>query len=401
MKVRDVLTIYGKELRDTLRDRRTLVSMIVVPTLAMPALFLLVGLVAARAVKQAQAEVPAVMILGAEHSPRVQRALAEGRNFHLVPPAADWRDRLAHRRIRAVVAIPARFGDALAEGHPVEITLYHHEGELQSSLALRRLRERLSALKQEMVAERLAEHGLKPEVIDPFSLVSRNAAPPEKVGGSAVGTLIPYLFVVLCFAGAIYPAIDLTAGEKERGTMESLLCAPVGRVDLVLGKFLVVLTASLATLGCALISMSGTLAVIGPRLAAAAPAGSGTAMSLDPAGVLGVVVLVVPLAVLFSAVLLALSLVARGFKEAQSYLSPLVVVVMLPAAVAVLPGVELSARLALVPVLNLSLVSREMVSGVFPWGGIGLVFASSCAYAAVALAGCVWMFRRESVVFRV
>lgn len=183
--------------------------------------------------------------------------------------------------------------------------------------------------------------------------------------------------------------------------MESLLCAPVGRVDLVLGKFLVVLTASLATLGCALISMSGTLAVIGPRLAAAAPAGSGTAMSLDPAGVLGVVVLVVPLAVLFSAVLLALSLVARGFKEAQSYLSPLVVVVMLPAAVAVLPGVELSARLALVPVLNLSLVSREMVSGVFPWGGIGLVFASSCAYAAVALAGCVWMFRRESVVFRV
>jgi sodium transport system permease protein len=143
--------------------------------------------------------------------------------------------------------------------------------------------------------------------------------------------------------------------------------------------------------------------LLAPKAAAVAgQAGGGASAfpSLDPAGLFGVIIMIIPFAVFFSALLLALSLVAKSFKEAQSYISPLIIVVILPSVVGMLPGVELNAKLALVPVLNLSLVCKEMVSGVFNWHYIGLIFVSSCTYAAAALALCVWMFKREDVIFR-
>jgi sodium transport system permease protein len=122
--------------------------------------------------------------------------------------------------------------------------------------------------------------------------------------------------------------------------------------------------------------------------------------SLDPVGLVGVVALVLPMAVLFAAGLLAISVFAKSFKEAQSYVSPLVIIIVLPAIVGMLPGVELNARLALVPVLNVSLASKELVSGEWPWSALALIFGSTCLYAAAALALAVRMFSRESVIFR-
>ena len=193
--------------------------------------------------------------------------------------------------------------------------------------------------------------------------------------------------------------------------METILCSPVRRVDLVLGKFLMVLTASVATVVWSLISMGVTFLVAGAWWAgangggamAAKGAAAGTAGALprlDPLGLLTVLAMLLPVAVLFSAVLMALSLFAKSVKEAQSYVSPLIIVIIVPAMMGMLPGVELNARLALVPILNLALVSKELVSGVFHWSYLALIFGSSCAYAAVALALCVRMFNREDVLFR-
>ena len=122
---------------------------------------------------------------------------------------------------------------------------------------------------------------------------------------------------------------------------------------------------------------------------------------MTPAAVIWVFVMVVPLAVLFSAALLAISLFAKSFKEAQSYLSPLTIVVIAPAIVSILPGVELNAGLSLVPILNTSLVCKEIVSGTYHWGFIALIFASSCVYAAVALWVAIRLFQREDVLFRI
>ena len=111
-------------------------------------------------------------------------------------------------------------------------------------------------------------------------------------------------------------------------------------------------------------------------------------------------VMVVPLAVLFSAALLAISLFARSFKEAQSYISPLTILVLMPAVISVLPGVDLDLRLSLIPVLNTSLVSKEIVSGTYHWNYIALIFLSSCVYAGAALWVAIRLFQREDVLFR-
>lgn len=185
--------------------------------------------------------------------------------------------------------------------------------------------------------------------------------------------------------------------------METLLCSPVARTDIVLGKFLVVLTGSLAAVVCSLVSMGATLVAVGASIGgmAAGPGGpGGAAPTIDPAGVLGVLAMVIPVSVLFSAVLFAVSLFAKSMKEAQSYAGPLVFVVILPAIAGLLPGIDLNLRLAFVPILNLSLVCKEMLSGVWHWGYIGVIFGSTALYAAAALALAVWMFRREGVIFR-
>lgn len=189
--------------------------------------------------------------------------------------------------------------------------------------------------------------------------------------------------------------------------METLLCSPVRRSNIVAGKFLMVLTASVTTMLLSLVSMGGS-ALLGltffsdasVRAAQQQAAAGGTIPLIDPLGLFGVFGMVVPVAVFFAALLLALSLFAKSYKEAQSYVSPLIIVVIMPAVVGMLPGIELTAKTALVPILSLSLVCKEMLSGVWHWDFIALIFGSSCLYAAVALAFCVWMFNREDVIFR-
>jgi sodium transport system permease protein len=122
--------------------------------------------------------------------------------------------------------------------------------------------------------------------------------------------------------------------------------------------------------------------------------------TVDPVGLVGVFAMVAPVAVLFAALLLTISLFAKSYKEAQSYVSPLIIVVLMPAMMGMMPGVELSTKTALVPILNISLACKEMLSGVWNWNYLGLIFGSTSLYAAVALALCVRMFNREDVIFR-
>jgi sodium transport system permease protein len=409
MNGRNIRTIYGKELRDMLRDRRTLLSMIVIPTLVMPLIMGAIAFVSFKVVRQARATVPTVMMIGGEDSPQAGAALRANQKLKVTAASGDWRQQISDKKVRAAVELPAGFDAALERGEPTTVKIYNYEGEMRSSFAVGELRRFFNEYRDGLIVARLEGRGLSADLVKPFEVRTENVAPPEKVGGNVIGGLIPYLFILLCFTGAMYPAMDLTAGEKERGTMETILCSPVARIDLVLGKFLMVLTASLGTVVFSLLSMTGTFLLGGTLFAkfggaeasAQAARSTGPAMfSLDPLGLVAVLGMVLPMAVLFSAVLLAISLFAKSFKEAQSYTSPLIILIIMPAVIGMLPGVELNARLALVPILNVSLVSKELVSGVWQWKYVALIFGSTCLYAGVALALAVKMFNREDVIFR-
>lgn len=410
MRWANVLTVYGKELRDLLRDRRTLVSMIVVPMLLMPGLTMMTLFIAHRVVAKAQSAVPVIMLIGGSDSPRTRAALAAYPRIRLVPATADWEKRITDKKVRAAVEIPEGFDAALQSGAPAKVVIYDYEGEMRSGLAVSDLRRFFTDYRERVVAARLRARGLPAQMVNPFAVATQNVAPAERVGGNLFGGMIPYFFLLLSFTGAMYPAIDLTAGEKERGTMETILCSPVGRIELVMGKFLMVLTASVGTVVCSLVSMVLTLLVGGAALGAHSAAAGGLMWgfsvpgsplpAIDPWGLLAAVAMVAPVAVLFAALEFTIALFAKSYKEAQSYVSPLIIVIILPAVVGMLPGVELNTSLALVPILNVSLVSKELVSGVWHWHLIALIFGSTCVYAAAALAVAVRMFGREDVIFR-
>ncbi|AWI08589.1 ABC transporter permease [Ereboglobus luteus] len=408
MNWRQISTVYCKELIDTLRDRRSLISMFVVPIVVIPVLMFGAAAVSYKSVRKAYEEIPTVMLIGGANSPHLRAAFAADKRIKLVPFADDYAARIENKQLRAAVEVPDDFDATVARlGKAPVVMIYNYAGDVHSGAAVSELTRFFSSYGDKMVRSRLAAKNLPADFHRPFTVKRQNVAPPEKVGGAQLGGLIPYLLILLCFTGAMYSALDLTAGEKERGTMETILCSPVGRTELVLGKFLLVLTASLVTVVCTLASLSLT-ALGAVRLLAgdAAVQGAkvvgegGLEISVSLPGLFGVCVLVVPLAVLFSAVLFSVALCAKNYKEAQSYVSPLIFVIILPAALAMLPGVELNAKYALVPLLNVALVSKEMVSGNFPIGMIALIFGSTCVYAAAALAIAVRMFKKESVIFR-
>ncbi len=410
----NIVTVYLKELKDSLRDRRTLMSTIIIPALVMPLLTFGVGKVMSVVMKKAQEDIPTVAILGGTDSPAVVTALKKSPKLRVVASPMDWKQAIGDKKLRVAVEIPPGFEAGLKAGSAPSVKVFNYTGELKSENGTRVVERFLIDLRDQTIADRLAEHSLPKTLARPFEFKRENVAPPEKVGGNLFGGFVPYLIIILCFSGAMYPAMDLTAGEKERGTMETLLCSPVARVDIVLGKFLMVLTGSLSAMCFMLVSMGATAAIGGSLMmgggGAATKVGIGAATParatmdvipmIDPLGLVGVLAMVFPVAVMFSAVAFTVALFAKSYKEAQSYLAPMMIVVIMPAVVGMLPGIDLNARLALVPLLNLSLVCKEMLSGVWHWDYIALIFGSSCVYAAVALALAVRMFSREDVIFR-
>jgi sodium transport system permease protein len=402
VSLRNIGIVYRKELIDSLRDRRTLISMIAVPLLLMPLLTIGLLVVLIRQVRQASEEVPKVMILGGEDSPKVRTELEKLEGVQIVPQESDYAEEISSKQIRAAVEIPSGFDAKLTAGEPMSVRIYMYQGELKSGFGAERLQKFFRDLRDRAIRERLEARQIPESLIRPFDITQQNVAPPEKVSGALIGGLVPYFVILLCLTGAMYPAMDLTAGEKERGTIETILCSPVSRTHLVLGKFLMVLTASVATAVLSIFSMTVSFGVGKKMLQGVADRGAGQILQITMTGkaVLSVFVMVLPLAVLFSAALLAIALFAKSFKEAQSYISPLMIVVILPAVAAVLPGVELNTTLALLPVLNTSLVSKEIMTGTYHWKYIALIFTSSCIYAAAAIAIAVRLFQREDVLFR-
>jgi len=400
MNLAAVAVVYRKELTEWLRDRRTLISTVLVPLLAFPILMVGITALATVMIGNAEREIPKIMILGGEDSPRLLERLHKLDKLEVVPYAVNWKDQISNKDIRAAVEIPKGFQAALAEGRAQTVNIYFYQGELKSSFGADHLQKAVEEYRDSVIKDRLAAKNVPASVLTPFTVKQENVAPPEKVGGASIGGFIGYAVILLCLTGAMYPAIDLTAGEKERGTIETILSSPISRLDLVIGKFLLVFSASLASAILSVTSMGLSFAFLGHSHLMQSAGEQSLNLNLGFTSVVAVFCMALPLAVLFSAVLMTIALFAKTYKEAQSYLTPLTFLVVIPAVASVMPGVELTPKLALIPVLNTSLVCKEIITGTYHWNSIILIFASTCLYALAAIFLAVKMFQREDVLFR-
>ncbi len=205
------------------------------------------------------------------------------------------------------------------------------------------------------------------------------------------------MFVLLSFTGAMYAGIDLGAGEKERGTLETILSSPANRLDIVLGKFVVI---GLVGFGSAVLSMLGLY--IGVRTIGEIPQ-----EFLDVAWnilnwkvVTMLASLMIPMAAFFAALILAGSVYSKSYKEAQSTLTPLTFIILVPVLVGLMPGIELNVPTALVPILNVSLATKEVIAGTIDPFQLSLVYLSLFTVAGLSIWFCVTWFNREEVLFR-
>ncbi|HEY1422630.1 MAG TPA: ABC transporter permease [Candidatus Acidoferrum sp.] len=403
MSLRNIWIVYRKELTEALRDKRTLITTFLVPLLLVPVLGSGFTAVMSAVIGSAKKEKPAVMIVGGTDSPSLLAVLQKYPKIRIVPATADWRNKIIEKQIRAAIEIPKGFEKNLSTGQAGTLKIDIYGGEIKSQLAAGNIEAYLREYRDDITTERLQANHLPPELLKPFTVKRESIASPEKEAGAILGGIIAYVLILMCLQGAMSPAIDLTAGEKERGTMETILSSPVSRSHLVLGKFLLVLTASLMTAILLMVSIGVSTTVLEKSHALDQLSDEGEAppqLALKPMAMASVVIMAIPLSVLFSAGLITIALFAKSHKEAQSYIAPLMFVVIVPAIAAMLPGVDLTPKLAIVPLLNVSLLCKELVTGEYHWNYIALIFASTSVYAAGALYVAVKMFQRESVLFR-
>jgi ABC-2 type transport system permease protein/sodium transport system permease protein len=210
---------------------------------------------------------------------------------------------------------------------------------------------------------------------------------------SYLAALVPLILILMTITGAVYPAIDLTAGERERGTLEILCAAPVPRVGLLFAKYVAVVVVAVLTALVNLAAMTVTLSVSGLWAAVFKN------VTLTPALVLEIFLLLLLFAAFFSAVLLCLTSFARSFKEAQAYLIPLMLVSLAPGVMALLPGIKLNGLLALAPLINIVLLARDLFDGTAEGPLAVLVVVSTLVYAAGAIAVAARLFGAEAVLY--
>jgi sodium transport system permease protein len=393
-----ILTVFRKELLEVSRDRKTLIFMIVMPLLLIPLLIQVTTDFIADAEKEAESVTLDYAIFGAEQLPGLAEAFAATPGFaaaSLSDPAeipaavADERIDLA-----LVVAPPGPGGQ-----HVVEL---HYNNAPMSSKVQPRTKVVLDGLGAELRREHLAKRGitdlaLQQAVIEPVVMVPHGTAPMREVLGERLGGMLPYVFIIFCFLGAMYPAIDLAAGEKERGTLETLLLVPIPRHQVVLGKFLVVFVAGVVAALLTLVGLGGWLlwksGSLGGELGA-------VMKSIGPTDLALIAAMLIPTAAIFASLLLGISIYAKSFKEAQSYITPLNMVVILPAFLAMLPGIELDWKTASIPIVNISLAIKELIKGTMDYSMMIAILGSTTLLAAALLWAATWWFGREDVLFR-
>ncbi len=388
-----VTTVFAKEIRVTLRDRRTLISAIIIPAFAFPLLMWGFGMLTKQLLDEERSKTLTVAILGA---PAGADSILAGpgfnRTYGLGLQAAQ--DSVKAEVLDAALVFAPTFGPA-ATGQgsgQVRLLFKSTNGQVEE-----RLMARLDTLKAHLLQARVQQLGLASGWLKPVAVTRTDLASAQEQIGTLVGGFLPYIFILFCFMGCLYPALDIVTGEKEKGTLETLLTTPAARLHLLLGKMLAIATIGLSS---ALLAMGGMFATL--RLMQEIPpellATLGQMVSLRFAALL--LAMLLPLSFFFAGLLTAVSIRANSFKEAQTYVTPLTFLVIVPAAIAAMPGTELSWKTVWIPVLNLALATKQIMAGSLDVAQYLAVLASLVVFALLALAASVRQFSKEGNILK-
>jgi ABC-2 type transport system permease protein/sodium transport system permease protein len=421
-----ILRLARKELRETLRDRRTIITLVAMPLLVYTVLgfafrqFLLSSFqnnsqVNLQIGAQSQEEVRELMVLVSQGDQLLRQRETAGAAAPLAgapilgadlgaadPPfesliwgvvddvQADVREQHIDLGVRLMPrAVQTEPGGARPDAS-LNFQLLFRPNAPISRQAANYVERRLRAIDEHDLRQRLEKLG----DTEPLKASWRLHPIADEEGHSFwLGALVPLILILMTITGAVYPAIDLTAGERERGTLEALMAAPVPRLSVLIAKYLAVVTVAMLTAVINLTAMTVTIAWTG-----LGPALFGTG-GLTPQSILAVLILLVLFAAFFSAVLLLITSFARSFKEAQAYLIPLMVAALAPGYMSVTPGLKLGPLLSVTPLANMVLLARDVLEGNVQFGWSAVVVLSTILYGGLALALAARTFGSDAILY--
>lgn len=397
MKIRIVSAIFRKESLVMLRDKRTLMAMIGIPIILYPALLVITSQAAMMHLSSVEESTSRIAVKSEQDTTVAQWVAALPRMKLVEVREPDTA--LLEGEIDAVVLVKQNAQEVLEQGGSLLLVIQYDSTEPRSREATHRLSEGFRATQNRLLENRLASAGISLEFVTPLKLQEVNVAPAARIVGTLLAVMLPMIMVLMVGIGAFYPAVDLTAGEKERGTFEALLSTPATKFEIVCGKFLTVFCISMLTGLLNLASMAMTFTFHLSDLLTKIQMSPDKAPVQFPLGTaVLMVLLMVPLALFVSALMMSVAVLARTFKEAQNYVTPFFLVITIPAGLAGMPGLELGTILQFVPIVNIGLLFRDLLTDRAEPETIFSVLLSTGMYALLSLVCATWLFQREDVI---
>ena len=387
------LTVFLKEVKENLRDRRTLISAFLTgPLLGPIVLVMLLSITLNRELDKAEKPLP-VPVIGAEYAPNFLDALRVG---GVVPGAPVADPGLAVRKQDADVAlrIAPGFGKAWRKGEPVQVELFYDSSQRDAGTSVDRVTQLIEGYARQQGAMRLVARGMSPGTAWPLQVARRDQATPQS-RAVLMFAMLPYFFVITIFMGGMYLAIDLTAGERERQSLEPLFANPVPRWKILGGKLAAVCTFSTASLLITLMAF----AVVGQFIPTEK---IGMELNLGLHFATNVLLLMLPLVLLLAALQTMVAAFAKSYREAQTYISLLMLVPMIPSLVLAIMPIKAQAWMYAVPLLGQNLGIMQLLRG----DGVtaqqlGLCLAGSMAAAVLAVLATIQLYRSERLAISV
>lgn len=389
MKPAIIFAVFRRELLDIVRDRRALWSSVLISVLALPLLMGFVSFFLGRSIERSRSEATTVAVvpaLAAPYQSAVQKA-----GLRLVELANE-------SQVRDAVLKQSASTGLLVSGDQLSFRVLVESTNPGSSRAASKLQTALNEVKAALVLARLQSVGLDATALQPIQVTKESLTTEKTMGGFILGSIAGYLVILSMFSRVLGISISVTVGEKQRGTMESLVASPAPRAALAIGKALtcsgMALFSGLLSVGSLLLTSSTkSLQIEGvPSLVGEIP--------LDLRGYVLLFTVLVCLSVFAGTLVLSIASAARSSKEAQTYLSPLLMLSFFPALLGGLPGMEISPALSWIPILNASQLMKSIFQGEF----LPLPFILTCAtnllYGSVAMAFGIRNFESDKITRR-
>ncbi|MBZ4663768.1 MAG: natB [Caloramator sp.] len=383
--------VFKKELKDLFRDRKTVIMTVLLPLVLFPLLFGLIGKGVKSTTEKVAKEVK-IAYVGGESS--FKDFLSSVPNIKIVE-TKNYQDEVKKGSVYLAVIVEEDFDEKLSQEKMSDIKIIYDSESTNSQTALDVVKDVINTYKDEVVKRRLEKRGIDVSILSPVD-VKNEPVSREKAGGGALmlTMLLPLYLIIYAITGPMAAAVDLGAGEKERGTLEPLLTTQASRMQLLFGKLFAItvmgIIGTISSLTGLYIAFKYSMDFMGDV---------GLNISIGSLILIGFTAII--LNMIFAAVELAVSIYARSFKEAQTYLSPITIIGMIVAYGTYMMDVKSASTMMFnIPLANISLIIKEFIIGVYNPMHIAITFVWAIVYIIAAILFARYMFSREEVVFR-